>query len=329
MSYSKIRWGILATGNITHKMVAGLKVLPDAEVVAVGSRSMSSANAFADKYGIPHRHGSYEALCADPEVDVIYVAPPHSGHKDCTIMALNGGKAVLCEKPFAINRAEAEEMVDLARAEKLFLMEAMWTRFLPTVVQTRKWLKEGRIGTPQMVYADFGFRTEYEEESRLFDPAFGGGGLLDVGIYPVSFAAMVFGAVPNRIAAMAEIGPTGVDDMNGAVLGFPGGGLALVSSAVRSNTQQEARIVGTNGMIHLTSPFWCGTQAVLTVNGFDPETFELPYEGNGYNCQAREVMDCMRAGKLESDVMLLDESIAIMGTLDEMRAQWGVKYPME
>jgi len=325
----KISWGILATGNITHKMVAGLKVLPDAEVIAVGSRSVESANAFADKYDIPHRHSTYEALCADPEVDVIYVAPPHSGHRDCTIMALNGGKAVLCEKPFAINRAQAVEMAAVAREKKLFLMEAMWTRFLPTVVQARQWIKEGRIGTPQMVYADFGFRTEYEEESRLFDPAFGGGGLLDVGIYPVSFAAMVFGAVPNRIAAMAEIGPTGVDDMNGAVLGFPGGGLALVSSAVRAETQQEARIIGTEGKIHLPSPFWSGTKVVLEVNGAEPETFDLPHEGNGYNCQAREVMDCMRAGKLESGVMPLDESIAIMGTLDEMRRQWGVKYPME
>ncbi len=324
-----IRWGILATGNITHKMVAGLKVLPDAEVMAVGSRSAESANAFADKYEIPNRHATYEALCADPEVDVVYVAPPHSGHKDGTVMALNGGKAVLCEKPFAINRAQAEEMVALAREKKLFLMEAMWTRFLPTIVQTRQWIKEGRIGTPQVVYADFGFRTEYEEETRLFDPAFGGGALLDVGIYPVSFAAMVFGAVPNRIAAMAEIGPTGVDDMNGAVLGFPGGGLALVSSAVRAETQQEARVIGTEGMIHLPSPYWSGTRAMLTVKDRDPESFELPYGGNGYNCQAREVMDCMRAGKLESAVMPLDESIALMGTLDEMRAQWGVKYPME
>jgi predicted dehydrogenase len=325
----KIRWGILATGNITHKMVAGLQVLGDAEVAAVGSRSLASANAFADKYGIPRRHGSYEALCADPEVDVIYVAPPHSGHKDCTLMALKGGKAVLCEKPFAINRAEAEAMVALAREKKLFLMEAMWTRFLPSVVQARAWLKEGRIGDPQMVYADFGFRAEYAEESRLFDPAFGGGGLLDVGVYAVSFAAMVFGAAPNRIASLAEIGPTQVDDVNAAVLGYPGGGLALVSSAVRAETQQEARIVGTKGIIHLPSPFWCGTSAVLTVNGSEPETFALPYDGNGYNCQAREVMDCMRAGKLESDIMPLDETLAIMGTLDQMRAQWGLKYPME
>jgi predicted dehydrogenase len=325
----KIRWGILATGNITHKMVAGLQVLDDAEVAAVGSRSLASADAFADKYGIPRRHASYEALCADPEVDVIYVATPHSSHKDCAIMALNGGKAVLCEKPFTINRAEAAAVVAVAREKKLFLMEAMWTRFLPSVVQARRWVKEGRIGTPQMVYADFGFRAEYDEECRLFDPAFGGGGLLDVGVYAVSFAAMVFGAAPNRIASMAEIGPTKVDDTNAAVLGYPGGGLALVSSAVRAETQQEARIVGTKGMIHLPSPFWCGTTATLTVNESAPETFALPYDGNGYNCQAQEVMDCMRSGKLESEVMPLDESIAIMDTLDKMRAQWGLKYPME
>jgi len=324
----KIKWGIMATGNITHKFVEGLSVLPDAEVIAVGSRSAGAAHAFADQYGIPHRHATYEALCADPDVDVIYVAPPHSGHRDGALMALNAGKAVLCEKPFAINRAQAEEMVAVAREKKLFLMEAMWTRYLPTMVRVREWLREGRIGDVQMVWADFGFRAEYAEEVRLFDPAFGGGGLLDVGIYAVSFAAMVFGAVPNRVAAMAEIGPTGVDDMNGAVLGFPGGGLALVSGAVRANTQQEAHIIGTGGKIHLPM-FWRGTQAVLELENREPEAFDLPYEGNGYNCEAREVMNCLRAGKLESDIMPLDESLALMGTLDEMRRQWGVKYPME
>lgn len=325
----KIRWGIMGTGNITHKMVEGLRALPDAEVAAVGSRAQGTAEAFGDRYGIPRRHATYEALAADPEVDVVYVASPHSRHKDNTILALRAGKAVLCEKPFAINRREAQEMVAVSRETGSFLMEAMWTRFLPAVVQARRWLREGRIGEAQVVYADFGFRTGYNEESRLFDPAFGGGGLLDVGVYAVSFASMVFGRVPDRIQGLAEIGPSGVDDVGAAVLGYPGGGLAVVSSAVRANTQQEARIVGTKGSILLPSPFWCGSRAVLAVDGAEPQSHDFPMEGNGYNYQAREVMDCMRAGKLESETMPLPESLDIMGTLDAIRAQWGVKYPME
>ncbi len=325
----KIRWGIMGTGSIAHKMVEGLRVLPDAEVAAVGSRSRGGADAFADEYGIPRRHGDYESLAADPEVDVVYVASPHSCHRANTLLALEGGKAVLCEKPFAINRREAEEMVAVARAKNLFLMEAMWTRFLPVLVRVREWLREGRIGVPLMVSADFGFQADFDPLSRLFDPEFGGGALLDVGVYAVSFAAMVFGEAPDRIAGLDQKCPSGVDGLNGAVLGYPCGGLALVSSAVRANTPQEARITGTEGSIHLPGPFWCGTRAVLTAGDGAPEEHALPFEGNGYNCQAREVMDCIRAGRTESAVMPWAETLSVMETMDRMRAQWGLKYPME
>lgn len=324
-----LRWGIMGTGTIAHKMVEGLLALPDAEVAAVGSRSQATADAFADGHGIPRRHASYESLAADPKVDVVYIASPHSCHRDNTLLSLRGGKHVLCEKPFAINRREAEEMAAEARARGLFLMEAMWTRFLPAAVQTRRWLAEGRIGTPLIVHADFGFQEAYDPASRLFDPAFGGGALLDVGVYAVSFAAMVFGSAPDRVSGLADLCDNGVDGVNAAVLGYPGGGLAVLSSAVLAETPQEARITGASGGIHLPAPFWRAEGAVLATGDGTVETVALPYQGNGYTHQAREVMDCIRAGRAESAVMPLDETLEIMGTLDALRALWGVRYPME
>ncbi len=324
-----LRWGIMGTGTIAHKMVEGLLALPDAEVEAVGSRSQATADAFAEEYGIPRRHASYEALAADPEVDVVYIASPHSCHRDNTLLALRGGKHVLCEKPFAINRREAEEMAAEARARGLFLMEAMWTRFLPAMCHTRRWLAEGQIGAPRIVYADFGFQEAYDPASRLFDPAFGGGALLDVGVYAVSFAAMVFGSAPNRITGLADLCENGADGVNAAVLGYPGGGLAVLSSAVLAETPQEARIIGPRGSILVPSPFWCSDRARLTTPEMVMEEVDVSCEGNGYTHQAREVMEGIRAGRTESDIMPLDETLEIMGTLDALRALWGVRYPME
>jgi dihydrodiol dehydrogenase / D-xylose 1-dehydrogenase (NADP) len=324
-----IRWGILGTGNIARQFATGLQSAKDAALVAVGSRAEKTAEKFGKKFNVERRHACYADLANDPEVDVVYVSSPHQAHKDDSILCLRAGKAVLCEKPFTINRPQAEELVAVARAEKRFLMEAMWTRFLPAVAQVRKWLKEGVIGEPRMVQADFGFRTDVQAEGRLFDPACGGGSLLDVGIYPLSFACMVFGAQPTEIQTLADIGETGVDEQAAMALGYSGGRMALLASAVRTNTPQDARIMGTEGIIHIPSPYWKGTQAVLTLNGKDPQVVDCPYEGNGYNCEAEAVGDCLRDGKLEHDTMPLDESLALMETMDRIRAQWGLKYPME
>lgn len=324
-----IRWGILGTGNIAHQFAEGLKSAEGAALCAVGSRSAETAERFGDVFAIPRRHGCYEALAADPELDVVYIATPHPMHKENTMLCLDGGKAVLCEKPFTINRREAEAVVAHARARGLFLMEAMWTRFLPTLVKTRALIAEGAIGKPLMVRADFGFRAEYNEESRLFAPEMGGGGLLDVGIYPISLAAMIFGVDVEQVASLAVLGPTGVDDQNAVVLRYPDGGLAITSSAVRTNTPQDAHILGETGWIHLHTPYWRGTTLSLVQNGKEPETMTLPFTGNGYNYQANAVMACLRAGKTECDIMPLDDSIAIMDILDQARAQWGLKYPME
>lgn len=325
----RIRWGILGTGSIANKLATALAVLPDAELVAVGSRSQASADAFGDKYNIAHRHASYEALAADPDVDAVYVATPHPLHHPNTLMCLDAGKAVLCEKPFAINTREAEEMVRFARERRVFLMEAMWTRYLPIVVRVREWLKEGLIGKPRMVAADFGFRAGFNEESRLFDRAMGGGALLDVGIYPISLASMVFGKQPTRITGFADIGKSGVDEQAAVVLGYDQDELATLYTAIRTNTPQEAVIMGEEGSIRIHSPFWYGTTATLSVSKREPETVVLNYEGNGYNYEAAEVMRCMRNGELESPVMPLDETLELMQTLDAIRAQWGLKYPTD
>ena len=325
---TKTRWGILGTGNIASQFATGLAVLEDAELVAVGSRTAEAAQAFGERFGVPRRHTSYAALASDPEVDAIYVATPHTLHKDNTLLALQAGKAVLCEKPFAINAAQTETMIREARERGVFLMEAMWTRFLPHIVRLRELLAEGVIGEVRMLQADFGFRTELDPRSRLFDPAFGGGALLDVGIYPVSLASLVFGA-PARVTGMAHLGATGVDEQSAMIFGYEHGQLALLSQAIRTSSPHEALLLGTEGWIRLHSSWWKHTTMTLSVNGRPDELIEVPAVGNGYNYEAAEVGRCLREGRTESDVMPLDETLAIIRTLDEVRAQWGLRYPGE
>lgn len=325
---TKFRWGILGAGNIAKKFCTGVQALTDHELIAVGSRSQEKADQFAEQYNIPHRHSSYEALAADPEVDAIYVATPHPMHKENTLLCLRNGKHVLCEKPFSINAAEAREMIDEARRLKLFLMEAMWTRFIPAVVEAKRLIDKGAIGEVRMINADFGYRAGFRPESRAFDPALGGGGLLDVGVYPISLASMLLGR-PNRIATLAEIGQTGVDEQSAFILGYPGGQLAMLYTAVRTSTPHDAVIMGTDGMIRIHPPFWIPKKLTLTQPGKGAQEMEIPYAANGYNYEAAEVANCVRAGKLESDGMPLDESLQIMETMDAIRTQWGMKYPME
>lgn len=327
-SESTLRWGILGTGNIAKQFARGLAVLPDAELAAVGSRAQDTADAFGDEFGAARRHASYEALAADAEVDAIYVATPHSLHRENTLLCLEHGKAVLCEKPFAINAAQARDMAAAARDRGLFLMEAMWTRFIPAVVQARKWLAEGAIGEPRLVAADFGFRAGANPKGRLFNPALGGGALLDVGIYTISMASMVLGPHPDRIETTATLGETGVDEQSAFILGYGGGELAVLYTAVRTSTPVEARILGTDGHITIHNPFFKAEKVTLQA-GDRTEEVELPLTGNGYNYQAVEVMNCLRAGKTESETMPLDETLALMEIMDTIRSKWGLKYPME
>jgi predicted dehydrogenase len=323
-----IRWGILSTGNITKQFARGLAALPDAQLLAVGSRSRESANAFGDMFGVERRYASYEELASDPDIDAIYIGTPHPFHKENSLLCLSHGKAVLCEKPFAINAQQAQEVISYARQKRVFLMEAMWTRFMPIMVRLRELLAEGVIGEVRMINADFGFRARPNPEHRLFNPALGGGALLDVGIYPLSLASMILGQ-PDRITSMAHLGETGVDENDAIILGYPGGALAVLTTAIRTLTPMEVVLNGTDGRITIHSRWWCPNRMTVEIYGKEKTEIEMPYAGNGYNYEAAEVARCLRAGLLESSVMPLDETLALMQTMDKIRAQWGLTYPME
>jgi predicted dehydrogenase len=321
------RWGILSTGRIAGVFATGLASLPDAELVAVGSRSTASAAAFAERFHVPRAYASYDELVADPDIDAIYIATPHSSHAEDALRAIAAGTAVLCEKPFTINATEAATVVAAARARGVFVMEAMWTRFLPVFVAIREQIAAGRIGEVRLLSADFGFRTAVNPASRLFDPALGGGALLDVGVYCVSLASMLFGP-PTGIQSLANLGSTGVDEQAAILLGHASGAMALLATATRTDTPHEATILGTAGMIRVAAPWWAARAYRITVDGVT-EDCALPPLGNGYAHEAAEVARCVRAGLTESPIMPLDETIAIMRTLDALRAQWGLRYPME
>ncbi len=323
-----IRWGILGTGNIAHQFARGVADTPDATLVAVGSRSIDTANTFADEFDIERRHPTYEELADDDGVDAVYVSTPHPFHRDNSILLLEHGKAVICEKPFTINAGDAKAVIDVARQRDVFLMEAMWTRYLPAVVRARELIAEGAIGDVRLVQADFGFRAGINPEGRLFNLALGGGALLDVGIYVISMASMILGPRPSRVASTTQIGETGVDEQSAFLLQYPGGELAVLSCAVRTGTAVEARVFGTEGSILLHGPFFkCG--ALTVKRGGEEEHIDLPLEGNGYNYEAAEVGRCLRVGLKESDVMPLDETLSLMELMDSIRAQWGLSYPME
>ena len=323
----KIKWGIMGPGRIAHKFAQSLKCSEAAEMTAVGSRSIERAEKFAKEYGVSRSYGSYADLAADTDVDIIYVATPHPAHFECTMLCLKAGKAVLCEKPFTLNASETKVLIKTARASKLFLMEAMWMRYLPAIVKVRELLTQGAIGETRMVKADFGNRIPWEPSGRLLNPELGGGALLDVGIYPVSFASMVLGASPTKLTGVAYLGETGVDEQFSAVLGYEAGKIATLSGAVRTSLINEARIIGTDGYIRVPD-FWRASALELYQNG-KMEKFELPFRATGYIHEAEEAMYCLREGLTESSVMPLDESLKIMKILDTLRKQWGLKYPQE
>jgi predicted dehydrogenase len=323
-----IKWAIMGTGTIANSFANGLKVLEDAQLYAVASRSKGKAEEFGMKYGAVKAYDSYEELVKDKEIDIVYIATPNTAHKDNILLCLNNGKSVLCEKPFTINAEEAEEVIKLAREKKLFLMEAMWSRYFPIIEQVNEWLKKDLIGELRMVTADFGFRREGPLEDRKVSPNRGGGALLDVGIYPISFASMVFGKVPTQITGITSLYDTGVDQQSSMLLGYDNGEMAVLSCAINTPTPKEARIIGNKGSIYIPD-FSRATKATLSVIGEEPINIEVPLEGNGYNYEAAAAMECLRTGEIESDLMPLDESVSIMKVMDELRRQWGIIYPTE
>lgn len=324
-----VKWGIMGPGGISDNFATELPHAPGGELVAVAGRSLDKAQAFADKFGIPRAYGSCEELAADPDVEIVYIGTLHPIHKDNALTLLRGGKSVLCEKPFTINAAEAREIAELAREKGLFLMEAMWTRFLPAIVKVREWLDSGVIGDVRIVKAEFGFDAGWHPEGRLLNKEKGGGTLLDAGIYPVSFASLAYGGEqPTRIVSSAAIGETGVDEQFSALFEYSGGRTATVHGSVRLALTNEAVIYGTKGRIEVEN-FLFGKSATLHVRGEEPVVFKQELAVSGHYLQAIEAMECLRAGRKESPAMTVDETVRIMETLDAIRAPWGLKYPSE
>lgn len=323
-----VRWGIAATGGIAHSFAEGLSQLPDADLVAVASRSQERADAFGDEFDVARRHGSYEALASDDDVDVVYVATPASRHHADALLFLDAGKAVLCEKPFALNEAQAAQMIAAAADRGVFLMEAMWSRFLPSYVTLGEVIAAGRIGEVRLVEANFGWRAPtVDPTNRHFDLALGGGGLLDLGVYPVQLCSLLLGE-PDSVAATGHIGETGVDEQVAAVLGHQHGAVGIVTAALRTNLTCAARIAGTEGVIDLPAFMHCPVS--LTISTADGvETLERPIEGQGLRFQVEEVHACLREGRMQSSVMSHDETLSIMRTLDRIRADIGLRFPVE
>jgi len=325
---SRVRVGILGTGNIANSFAEGLSNAADLELVAVGSRTRKNAERFADLHGINEHYSSYDDLVADPKVDLVYIATPHSHHQQHSLLRLEAGKAVLCEKPFAINASEAQMVVDCARDLGLFLMEAMWSRFLPAFVKLRELLAEDVIGPVQLVIAGGGFQPERGSDHYLWKPELGGGVLLDAGVYPVSLTSMMLGP-PTQVKAFGTVGEYDVDEQDTMLLSHDGGTTAMLYVSLNTSFSPDITIMGTSGRIYVHPPMFAPSRIDIHVQGEDVLHIDCPIVGNGYHYQAVAAAAAMHAGKTESDVMPLDETISIMRTLDEIRGQVGLRYPVE
>lgn len=370
MKNVKIRWGILGTGVVARQFAEGLSFLKDAELYAVGARSKDKAEDFARIYPAQQAYGSFEELVCDANIDVVYVATPHHVHRDHCILSLLAGKPILCEKPFAINAEQADEVISLAREKNLFCMEAMWMRFIPLMRAFTTRLANNVIGDPCMMQADFGMPFMYDSKARQFNRDLAGGALLDLGVYPVSLSYQIFGA-PCEIVTAVNMGDSGVDETSSILLKYPGGKIATLQSSVRLQTPIEAVIMGSAGTIRIKSPLYrphkmmidtftvSKTEITSERNSIKSKilmlikrrpllqkftlymenyigavinavrTTVVPFVGNGYNYEAAEVMRCLREGKLESEIMPLDETVGVLKILDEIRNQWGLKYSDE
>ncbi|MGX2997562.1 Gfo/Idh/MocA family protein [Streptomyces sp. JNUCC 64] len=331
MAEDPVRWGILGTGGIAASFTATLLDMPDAEVVAVGSRTDAAARAFAGRFGIPRAYGDWASLAADGDVDVVYVATPHSTHRAAAGLFLEAGRPALVEKAFTLNVREAAELVGTARDRGLFLMEAMWMYCHPLVRRMRELVDDGAIGEVRAVHADFGIDGPFPVTHRLRDPAQGGGALLDLGVYPVSFAHLMLGE-PSGVTASATLSPEGVDLQTGMVLSYDSGALAVLHCAVDAHTPVTASVSGSRGRIEVPAGFFHPDRFVLHRDGHEPETVLAdPAWGprDSLRHEAAEVTRCLRAKETESPLVPLDGTLAVMRTLDAVRSRIGVRYPGE
>ena len=322
-------WGIIGTGRIAHKFAKDIGTINGACVYVVASRSLDKAQHFAKAYDAPYAVGNYANIMAIENLDAVYIATPHVLHAANTIMCLESRIPVLCEKPFAMNAAEVRKMLAASKTHNTFLMEALWTRFMPPVNKALELIEAGVIGELNSVKADFGFKADYNPEGRLFNPALGGGSLLDIGIYPLFLSLLIFGK-PEQINASAIIGDTGVDEVCGMVLKFSNNKLALLHSTILSQTNTETFIYGSKGYIHMHTRWHELTSLSVHLDGVEQaEYFEFEKKCTGYCYEAMEVMRCVRSGQRESEKMSHEFSLLLIETLDAIRAKCRIEYPID
>ncbi len=326
----KIRWGILGCGKIANKFAADLVLVEDAELVAIASRDVAKGADFAKQFNARLNFNTYEALTSCDEVDVIYIATPHGFHHEHTLLCLQHKKAVLCEKPLAINTKQVKEMINMAQKQRIFLMEAFWTKFLPQYQKVISLIEGGEIGTIKMIEADFGFKAGNPTPQRMYDPALGGGALLDVGLYPVFLAISLLGK-PLEVHALMSPYNTGVDEQISMTLKFDNGALAVMNASFAADTPVEATIVGTEGYIRMTNRFHNATSKIELIKDKQPplEIEVHREEGYGYQFEARHVGECLRNGLIESPVMSHTDSLLLIDTLDRLRASCGIAYEVD
>ena len=325
MTDRPVRWGIVGPGRIAEDLVGDFVHVPDAEVLAVASRSSDRAQAFAAKHGIDRAYGSYRELIADPDVDVLYIATPHPQHLAIGLEAARAGKSLLVEKAFTATLTGAQSLVDEVRAHQVFAMEAMWTRFQPAVVKARQLLADGAIGAVRSVQADLGVVRDFDPSDRVFAYDLGGGAILDLGVYVVSFAQMVLGT-PMSVSAYGALEPSGVDAEVSLLLGFSAGRTATLMCSLHSPMPGHARIFGSTGWIDVEPRFHHPRSIVLHRHGAEPERFEHPALGGGYAHELIEVTSSIIAGKRESTIMPLDDTLAVQRALDEALGQLGIRF---
>jgi predicted dehydrogenase len=325
-----VRWGILAPGGIARSFARALRARTRQELQAVASRSPERARAFADEFEVTTAHESYAALVADPDVDIVYVASPHSEHHEHALLAIDAGKAVLVEKAFTRNLAEATEVVERARAAGVFAMEAMWTKHLPHVDVVRRALEQDLLGGVVSVAADHGQRLWPDGPQRLSDPALAGGAMLDLGVYPMSFAHLVLGDLAS-VTASGTLTDQGVDASVGVVVRNAAGAVGLVGATMAAKTPTTATICGPRGRLEITGDFYAtgATVSLLDTDSNELDSYRSDETEHGLHLQAAEAARCLAEGRLESPVVPLSDTLAVMAAMDDARAQVGVRYPGE
>jgi predicted dehydrogenase len=320
------KWGIIGPGRIAHKFAEALSYAPNAKLFAVASRSEERARNFARQYHAPRYYQGYEKIAQDTEVDIIYVATPHSLHFENTIMCLERGIPVLCEKPFTITKAQLQKLVDTARNHKIFLMEAIWTRFLPTIKKVLEIKESGLLGSIKEIHADFGFKAPFDPAGRLYNLSLGGGALLDIGIYPVFLSLLLLGN-PVMIKSTAVLSETGADESCNILFEYPDGATANLECTISAETPTEATVIFEKGQIKIL-PKWYAPSSLIIIHP-NKKIEELTFEhvGNGYHYEAIEAMKCLENGLIECPDLTLDFSLSLMGLLDKIRSQCGIHYP--